>query len=122
MKILIVEDEALLAMSYMMALEGGDCKVVGVARDAEEAVAMAAAEKPDIVLMDIKLPGGHDGVDAAREIIERFNIPIVYITSNTDEATRQRAIKTGPKAYLEKPVDCEKLHRYICLNLTDATY
>lgn len=114
MRILIVEDEALLAMSYKMSLEGGTCKVVGIAATAERAIAMAGRDLPDVVLMDIKLRGKVDGIEAARQIMETLHIPIIFITGNTDEETKQRALQTNPKAYLEKPIDCDELQQYLC--------
>ena len=118
MRVLIVEDEALLAMSYKMSLDGGECDVVGIAPNAEAANKMAGSLRPDVVLMDIKLEGDMDGIESARFIMEHYNIPVIFITGNTDEETRQRALKLNPSGYLAKPIDCEKLHKSLCIENT----
>ena len=120
MKILIVEDEALLAMSYKMALHGGACEVVGIARNAEEALRLTKEKQPEVVLMDIKLQGQVDGIEVAREILRDLKISVIYMTGNTDEETKKRALGTHPMAYLEKPVDCEKLQQLLCTNKKPA--
>lgn len=115
MRVLIVEDEAVLALSYKMALDGGGCEVIGIAASARSAIAMTEQQHPDIVLMDIRLQGQMDGIEAAEVITKSFNTPIIYMTGNTDSETRERALLTNPRAYLEKPIDCEKLHAYLCV-------
>lgn len=114
MKILIVEDEAILAMSYKMALQDGDCEVVGIAKSAVEAIRLFKEKSPQVVLMDIKLQGEVDGIDAARAMLAELDVPIVYMTGNTDEETKKRALSTNPKAYLEKPIDCDSLYQFLC--------
>lgn len=113
MKVLIVEDEALLAMSYKMDLEAGDYNIVGIASNADAAFRLTELHKPDVILMDIKLQGKVDGIAAAQKIMASYNIPIIYITGNIDELTKQRAMDTNPKGYMEKPVDSEKLSKLI---------
>jgi len=108
-KVLIAEDEALLAMSYQMSLELKGCEVVGIATTGQQAIDMANSAAPDIVLMDIKLKGSMDGIDAAIQIKKIHNIPIIYITGNTDDRTRERAFLTHPLRYLEKPVESSLL-------------
>ncbi|PKL40099.1 MAG: hypothetical protein CVV44_07750 [Spirochaetae bacterium HGW-Spirochaetae-1] len=75
----------------------------------EEAIALAEKELPDLAIVDIVLDGKMNGIEVAREIRKRTGIPFIYITGNTDDATRSDAMKTGPLDYLEKPVDIEKL-------------
>ncbi len=115
MKILIVEDESLLAMSYKMSLSLDNCEVIGIAATANEAFRLVVAHKPDVVLMDISLKGDIDGIEAAKTISDDYGIPIVFITGNTDKLTKDRALKVNPKGYLDKPINCEKLHRVLCL-------
>ena len=115
MKILIVEDEALLAMSYRMALSEKDCEVIGIAATAEEAIRLSRQYKPEVILMDIKLKGNMDGIEAAKEILSFIEIPIIFMTGNADKKTKKRAQSINPKAYLEKPIDCEMLHKFVCL-------
>jgi DNA-binding NarL/FixJ family response regulator len=97
-----------------MALEGGGCEVVGIASSAREAYSMAKARRPDVVLMDIKLKGREHGIESARSIIANYDIPVIFITGNTDEETKKRALQVNPAGYLEKPIDCEKLHQALC--------
>jgi len=108
-RVLIVEDEAILAMNLQVGLEEGQCEVVGIACSAEEAVRQAGQTKPDIVVMDIKLKGAMDGIEAAIQINDKYGIPIMYLTGNTDDATRERAIHSHPLRYLEKPVESHVL-------------
>jgi len=115
MKILIVEDEALLAMSYKMTLDMGNCEVVGIAATAQEAIDISREKRPDVVLMDIKLQGKLDGIEAAKEIIDSFSIPIIFLTGNADEKTRTRALSVKPIAYLEKPINCDLLYAELCV-------
>jgi CheY-like chemotaxis protein len=112
-KILIVEDEALLAMLYRKQLERHDCEISGIAASGPDAISMAHLYQPDLVLMDIKLKGEMDGIDAAIKIRENLQIPIIYITGNTDDNTKSRALQTKPLKYLEKPVESEELWRTI---------
>ena len=65
---------------------------------------MAEKERPDLVLMDIRLIGARDGIDAAAEIQRRFAIPSIFVTANTDKVTRGRAQALAPIAFLEKPL------------------
>lgn len=116
MRVLIVEDEALLAMSYRMALDGGECNVVGVAKSADEALRLTGKHQPDVVLMDIRLRGKLDGIEAAKTIMNTHGTAVIFVTGNTDEETRTRALSIKPKAYLEKPIDCEKLHQALCVD------
>jgi CheY-like chemotaxis protein len=108
-RILIVEDEFFVAMDTQMILEANGHSIVGIAVTADEAVALTARERPDLVLMDIRLVGPRDGVDAAREIRERFDIPSVFVTANTDNKTRQRAQVARPLGFLDKPFTEERL-------------
>jgi len=108
-KVLIAEDEAMLALSYKMGLEMRGCEVVGIAYTGDQAIAMAQTTQPDMVLMDIKLTGWMDGIDAAIQIMERYGVPIIYITGHSDEHTKNRALNTNPLLYLEKPVDSTEL-------------
>ena len=116
-KVLIVEDEVLLALSYKLDLESNDCEVMGIVYSGEEAIAGVEKSRPNLVLMDIKLQGEMDGIEAAGIIMKRFNIPIIYITGNTDDVTKERALQTSPLAYLEKPVESEQLCSLIMKSL-----
>ena len=101
--VLIVEDELIIARDMMLRLKALGCVVVGIAETAQQAMQVMEASTPDLVLMDIGLKGGIDGVTAAEEIGRRWAVPVVYVTGLTDEITLQRASATRPYGYLAKP-------------------
>jgi two-component system, response regulator PdtaR len=104
LKVLIVEDEFFIALDAQTQIESLGCTVVGIAVSADEAITIVEREAPDIVLMDIRLQGVTDGIDAAREIRTRFSSRIIFVTANTDPSTRARAHAVQPTAFLEKPL------------------
>lgn len=108
-KILIVEDEGVVALNIQSRLSALGYIILDVVTTGEEAIAATAAKQPDLVLMDIKLPGEIDGIQAAAVIRERFNIPIVYITAYGDKETLQRAKVTEPYGYIIKPFSAIEL-------------
>ncbi|MCJ7808931.1 MAG: GAF domain-containing protein, partial [Desulfobulbaceae bacterium] len=112
-KILIVEDERVVAMDIQNRLKDMGYFVCGLASSGEDAVNKASELQPDLVLMDIILKGEMDGIDAAGQIRERFNIPVVYLTAFSDEKTLQRARLTGPYGYILKPFDDSELRSNI---------
>jgi CheY-like chemotaxis protein len=83
--------------------------VVGVAVSADEAVRLAQREQPDVALVDIRLIGRRDGIDAAADMLNQFGVPSIFVTANTDPATRARAQAAQPLAFLEKPVTAQRL-------------
>lgn len=101
--ILIVDDERVVARDLERTLTQLGYAVAGRAGSGEEAVRQARALEPSLVLMDIHLGEGMDGVDAAREIREGIDVPIVYLTAFSDRETLERAKATAPAAYLMKP-------------------
>jgi len=109
-KILVVEDESIVAMDIKKRLMRLGYDVPSIALAGEEAVEKAAKICPDLVLMDIMLKGEMDGIEAARQIHERLDIPIVYLTAFSDEDTLQRAKITGPFGYIIKPFEDRELH------------
>jgi PAS domain S-box-containing protein len=104
-KLLIVEDELVIALGLAKSLEKLGYEVIGMANTGEEAVRIAHANAPDLVLMDIILAGAMDGIEAARMILKDADIPIVYLTANADRATVERARDTVPYGYLNKPIN-----------------
>lgn len=102
-KILIVEDEALIALNIEKRLRKMGHKVCGVVASGEEALNQAATLKPDLVLMDIRLAGAMDGIETAALIRKRLAIPSVYLTAHIDETTLTRAKQTDPYGFLLKP-------------------
>jgi len=111
--IFIVEDETIVAKNIEKHLLNSGYKVAGSATTAEEAVAKISSLKPDLVLMDIKLKGKKDGIEAADEIRKNFRLPVIFLTSYTDEETFQRAKITDPFGYLIKPFDIKELNRTV---------
>lgn len=118
-KVLIVEDESIIVKSLENRLIKAGYDVVGYASTGNQAVQMARQYNPDLILMDIKLNGEMTGIEAAQEINKFLDIPIIYLTSYSDEHTFQRAKITHPFAYLHKPFDGEQLQRVLDLTLVN---
>ena len=112
-RILIVEDELIVAKNIETRLKSLGYVVPVIAASGEEAIQGAAETRPDLVLMDIKLQGEIDGVEAAEEIRARFDIPVVYLTGYADEGTLQRAKVTDPFGYILKPFEVNELRSSI---------
>jgi PAS domain S-box-containing protein len=112
-RILIVEDETVLARSLARSLESLGYETAGKASSAEEAIRIVEESRPNLVLMDIKLDGVIDGIEAAGEIRDRFEIPVVYVTGFTEKDILERAKVTEPYGYLGKPVTLLELRSTI---------
>ncbi len=112
-KILIVEDEMIIARDIKGKLESLGYDVVGIVSSGEDAINKAETDKPNLILMDIELSGKIDGIEASKKIIESNNISIIYLTAYSDSKTFRRAISTEPINYLVKPIDEEKLESAI---------
>ena len=108
-RVLIVEDESLLSMVVEDALTYEGYEVVGTARTEPEAVSLAIAHTPDLVLMDIRLAGNSDGIAAAAQIFERTGIRCLMATAFTDDKTKARAAPVQPLGWLAKPYDQEDM-------------
>jgi len=102
-KVLVVEDEAIVAMDLRRALEGFGYQVPCVATSGSEAIKMARECRPDIVLMDIRLEGRMDGIEVAHKLNDSQDVPVVFLTADSSENTLQRAKKTQPFGFLLKP-------------------
>lgn len=103
LKILIVEDEMLIAANIANQLESFGYEVIGVIPRGEEAIKVVQSDKPDLVLMDINLKGELDGIETAKKIQQEGQIPIIYLTANSDDDHFNRAKATNPFAFLSKP-------------------
>lgn len=108
-QILVVEDERIIALNVKESLESLGYKVVGIASSGEKAVAKATELRPNLVLMDIRLKGNMDGIQAAEKIWERLSIPVIYVTGHSDRGTLDRAKITAPFGYILKPVKDQEL-------------
>lgn len=91
---LIVEDEILIAEELKERLSVLGFSVIAAVDSAEEGIAIATRERPDVVLMDIRLKGMKDGVQATQEIHQQVDVPIVYLTAHSDRLTVDRARET----------------------------
>jgi two-component system, response regulator PdtaR len=112
-RILIVEDEYIVAMGIKRMLKELGYTITGIASTGEDAIAKAESTFPDVVLMDIMLKGTIDGVEAAKEIKEKFEIPIVYLTAYSDNKILERVKPTEPLGYIIKPFDEKDLYSNI---------
>jgi CheY-like chemotaxis protein len=113
LRVLVVEDEALVQMGLISFVQALGHQVCGNAVTADEAVAAAERSRPDLVLMDVRLAGGSDGVAAAQLIRDRFDIPSVFISANLDADTVARAGPARPLAFVHKPFDPTRLQRVL---------
>lgn len=116
-KILVVEDNKIISLEIKQRLESMGYEVVAVAYAGEEAITKATEKLPDLVLMDIKLSGKMDGIEAAEKIRVLLDIPVVYLTAYSDESTLQRAKVTEPFGYIVKPLEERELHSTIEISL-----
>ena len=102
-RILIVEDDYFVATGLEHALVDAGFEVVGIAVTAEQAVELGADQQPQLVVMDIRLAGSRDGIDAALELLSKHGIRSLFATAHGDDATRARAEKAQPLGWLTKP-------------------
>ena len=124
-QILVVEDERITAEDIKSALESAGYVVRALVYSGEEAVCKAGELHPDLILMDIQLEGEMDGIEAAGQIRERFDIPVIYLTAYSDAGIVQRAKVTEPSGYLikgqfgflRKPFEESELHTTIEITL-----
>jgi DNA-binding NarL/FixJ family response regulator len=109
LRLLVVEDEYLTALNTRYALENEDYEIVDVVGSASDAVVAVEQYQPDLVLMDIRLSGSRDGVDAALEIYRRFGVRCIFATAHADPATRMGAAAARPLGWLIKPYSDREL-------------
>jgi PAS domain S-box-containing protein len=112
-RILVVEDEAILAEDLGLSLKNLGYVVKGKVSTGEEAVELAEKLRPDLILMDIKLQGDIDGIEAADQIRKRLDIPVVYLTGYSESDVLERAKKTEPYGYIGKPISVSELRNTI---------
>lgn len=118
--ILIVEDDPVISQLIGWRLEKMGFFVSGKTPTGEEALDKIKDGRPDLILIDINLPGTMDGTELARTIKEKFQIPFIFLTAYTDSETISRAIDTEPAGYLTKPFKDEELKVMIELALRHA--
>jgi len=112
-RVLVVEDERIVALDLRGALEALGYAVVATAASSDEALRAANERRPDLVLMDIRISGASDGIQTARMLRSRYRLPVVYLTANADAETLARALATEPAGYLVKPYNPHTLRTTI---------
>lgn len=116
-RLLIVEDEGIVAADLELSLSRMGHEVVGIAETGQQAIEMTEKFLPDLVLMDIGLQLAQDGTTAANTIRERWQIPVIFVTANSDDETIRRARAAGPYAFLTKPIRTDELKATIEVTL-----
>lgn len=119
-KILIVEDDMLLSFVEERIVKKLGYQVAGKATNGPEAIELAANLKPDLIIMDILLKGSMDGVETMKKIRETSEVPVIYLSGNSDEANMNRAKETDFAGYLVKPVTAQDLAIPLHQVLNDA--
>ena len=115
--VLIVEDEFTIALDIQERLKQMHYDVVGIASDYDKALPFIFNNKPDIVLLDINLGSGKSGIDLAKLIYEKSDIPVIFLTAYSDEANFEKARETHPMGFIIKPFKDEDLNHGIKLAL-----
>lgn len=118
-KVLIVEDDAIIAKDISSLLQSEGYTVVGVAHDGLEALDMLASRQPDFVLLDIYLGTGMSGIEVAEIIQTNYQLPFIFLTSFSDKETLAAAAEQGPYGYLVKPFQDRTLLSTISLALSN---
>lgn len=116
-RILIVEDEMIIAANISLQLSTLGYEVTGIIPRGEEALIHIKEDRPDIILLDIQLKGEIDGIETAQIMQKSFDIPIIYLTANADEAHFNKAKTTNPYAFISKPFKKLDLQRAIELTV-----
>ena len=117
-KLMIVEDEEIVAFDIESTLKDLGYEVCAVVASGEEAIASASINYPDLVLMDIMLKGSMDGIQTAEEIHKRFNISVVYLTAYSDFMTVEQAKASEPFGYIIKPFEEKEIHTAVAIALS----
>jgi len=113
--ILIVEDDTIIGANISLQLTNLGYEVTGLVSRGEEAIVHVKENPPDILLLDINLKGSLNGIETAKLIQQFQDIPIIYLTANSDESTFEKAKETHPKAFITKPFNKLNLQRTIAL-------
>ncbi|MBN1532453.1 MAG: response regulator [Spirochaetes bacterium] len=113
-RVLIVEDDTIASL-YLQEFLKIKHLIIGAVETGEEAVAMAVAGRPDVMIVDIKLKGAMTGIEAVRKIRETLTIPVIYCTAYNDRGTIDKAEETAPAGIITKPVDTGELERILAL-------
>lgn len=109
MKLLIVEDEFAIAMNTELQLKTKGYEVIGIANDFNSIISIITEDTPDLILMDINLGDGGNGIDIARKLKKFFHVPVVFLSAYSDNQTVSDVLETEPFGYLVKPYKIEDL-------------
>jgi len=113
LKVLLVEDELLIAKSMQYDIEDLGAEVLGPVARGDDAINTALQGQPDLILMDIQLKGNINGIEAAEKIAETKNIPLAFISGYASKYIKEQAQKVNPVAFLEKPVSINKIKEIV---------
>jgi len=116
-RVIIIEDDEITSLNLNMSLQKHGYSVVAVCDNAEQAKNKIQTHNPDVLIIDISLQSSNDGIELAKSIKEKYNIPFIYLTSYSDEATINQAKRTEPYGYIVKPFDPNSLHATIQMAL-----
>jgi DNA-binding NarL/FixJ family response regulator len=108
-RVLVAEDDYLVALELEAGLKDAGFEVVGIAASADDVVKLAESRRPVLAIMDIRLAGGRDGIDAALELFRRSGIRSIFATAHLDSRTRARAEAAAPLGWLPKPYALDTL-------------
>lgn len=108
--LLIIEDEMIIAHDMKLMLESVGYEVCGIAKSAEKALTLLTEKNPDLVLIDINLGKGMEGISLAKQVHEKYNLPFIFCTSYSDHSTVNEAKQVKPNGYLLKPFTKDDLY------------
>lgn len=112
-KILIVEDEAINALAIRFMLSKAGFSISGTVASGKEAIENVMNNKPDLILMDIRIAGDIDGIETASLIKEKIDIPVIFMTAYADTSVEKKARELNPLAFLKKPIDVVDIQNVI---------
>lgn len=112
-KVLLAEDDFILTLVHRKYLEKIGCEIIDSVTNGEAAIMSALKNVPDFILMDIRLEGKMDGIEAMIEIQKKINIPVIYVTGNSEPSVLERAQATNMKGFLIKPLHIEGLKKIV---------
>jgi CheY-like chemotaxis protein len=118
--VFIVEDEAIIAQDVRITLEGMGSRVSGMASSGEESVLRVGALQPDLVLMDVKIKGPIDGLQAGGEILTRYRIPVIFMSAYTDPGPEGAYCEARRAPWIQKPFDVRELREALEASLLRA--
>ena len=118
--VFIVEDEAIIAQDVRITLEGLGYRVSGMASSGEESVRRVGALQPDLVLMDVKIKGPIDGLQAGGEILTRYRIPVIFMSAYTDPGPEGDFCEARRAPWIQKPFDARELREALEASLLRA--